>query len=134
MKRNVTLVVASLLSVLLTSLHLADDIVRGMEPGGVADLIAVPILVAWLYATLVLAGRRSGYVIIIIGSLLGMLTPLVHFRNAGGVAGHIAGSSGVFFFVWTLIALGVTSLYSLVLAVRELWLGRRGGGGSDPAA
>jgi len=34
-------------------------------------LVAVPILVVWPYGTLVLAERRSGYVIILLGSLLG---------------------------------------------------------------
>jgi len=29
--------------------------------------------------------------------------------------------SGGFFFVWTLIALGVTALFSVILSVRGLW-------------
>ena len=126
MKSSVLLAMTSLLSILFMSLHLADDIVRGMEPGGVSDLlIVVPILVIWLYGTLVLTERRSGYVIILLGSLLGLVVPLVHFKGAGGVVGgRIAGSAGAFFFVWTLIALGVTAAFSLVLAARHLWRGR----------
>jgi hypothetical protein len=38
-----------------------------------------------------------------------------------GVGGRIAKSSGAFFFVWTLIALGVTALFSVILSVRGLW-------------
>ena len=38
-----------------------------------------------------------------------------------GVASGIANSSGGFFFVWTLIALGVTALFSIVLSLRGLW-------------
>ena len=58
----------------------------------------------------------------ILGSLLGMLVPVVHFRAAGGVVGsEIAKSNGAFFFVWTLIALGVSAMFSLVLSARELW-------------
>lgn len=126
MNRSAALTVASLLSILLFSLHLADDIVRGMEKGGVSSLIAVPILVVWLCGTLVLAGRRSGSIIVLIGSLLGAIVPVVHFRVAGGVAGgRVANSSGAFFFVWTLIALGVTSLFSVVLSVSELWPGSK---------
>ena len=30
-------------------------------------------------------------------------------------------SSGGFFFVWTIIALGVTTLFSVILSVRGLW-------------
>src|SRR5262250_1217426 len=122
MKTNVTLTITSLLSVLFTTLHLTDDIVRGMESGTLATLAAVPILVVWLYATLVLAERRSGYVIILLGSLLGSVVPVVHMMGKGvGVGGNIAKSSGAFFFVWTLIALGVTALFSVILSARGLW-------------
>ena len=120
MKQNLTLTVASLLSILLMTFHLADDIVRGMEPGTLSDLIAVPILVLWLYATLVMAGKRSGYVIILLASLLGSLVPVIHMKGAG-VGGAIAQSSGAFFFIWTLFALGVTSLFSVILSARGLW-------------
>jgi hypothetical protein len=60
MKHNVMLTIASLLSILFLTFHLTDDIVRGMEPGTLSNLTAVPILVVWLYGTLVLAERRSG--------------------------------------------------------------------------
>jgi hypothetical protein len=123
MKHSVMLTVASLLSLLLLTFHLADDIVRGFEPGGLSNLIGgVLISVVWLYGTLVLAGRRSGYIIIILGSLLGLFVPYVHMRGKGvGVASSIANSSGHFFFVWTLLALGVTTLFSVILSARGLW-------------
>ena len=128
MKHNVTLTITSLLSLLFLTLHLTDDIVRGMEPGGLSNLIGgVLISVVWLYAALVLAGRRSGYVILLIGSLLGLAVPFIHMRGTGvGVASGIANSSGGFFFVWTLIALGVTALFSVILSGRGLWSLRRG--------
>jgi len=119
MKQNVTLTIASLLSVLFITLHTAGDIVRGMEPGTLFDLIIVPILAVWLYGTLVLAGKRSGYVIVLLGSLLGLLIPVIHMKGAG-VGGAIAKSSGAFFFIWTLLALGVTALFSVILSVRGL--------------
>ena len=128
MKHNDMLTVASLLSLLLLTFHLTDDIVRGMEPGGLSNLIGgVLISVVWLYGTLVLAGRRSGYVIIILGSLLGLAVPYIHMRGKGvGVASGIANSSGGFFFVWTLLALGVTALFSVILSAHGLWSLRRG--------
>ena len=127
MRHNIALTVASLLSVVFVTLHLADDIVRGMEKGGLSTLIVVPILVVWLYGTLELSERRSGYVIILLGSLLGAVVPVVHFRGTGGVAaGEIAKSSGSLFFVWTQIALGVTAVFSVILSVRGLWKLRRG--------
>ena len=120
MKHNILLVVASVLSILLMTFHLTDDIVRGMEPGTLLDLIALPILVVQLYGTLVLAGRRSGYVIILLGSLLVLVVPVIHMKGAG-VGGAIAKSSGAFFFIWTLLALGVTALFSVTLSARALW-------------
>ena len=120
MKQNVVLTISSLLSILFVTLHVADDIVRGMEPGTLFDLITLPILAVWLYGTLVLAGKRSGYVIILLASLLGLLVPVIHMEGAG-VGGAIAKSSGAFFFIWTLLALGVTALFSVILSVRGLW-------------
>src|SRR6266446_2138207 len=127
MKHNVMLTVASLLSILLMTFHLTDDIVRGMEPGTLPNLTAVPIFVVWLYGTLVLAERRSGYIIILLGSLLGLGVPVIHMMGKGvGVGGNIAKSSGAFFSVWTLIALGVTARFSVILSARGLWTLRWG--------
>jgi hypothetical protein len=123
MKHQVTLTITSLLSVLLMAFHLTDDIVRGMEPGGVSTLVGVLILVVWLYGTLVLAERRSGYVIILLMSMLGSGVPVIHMMGAGLAGGRIANSSGVFFWVWTLIALGVTASFSVILSARGLWSG-----------
>ena len=121
MKNSVMLIITSLLSILLLTFHLADDIVRGFEKGGVSNLVAVPIVVLWLYGTLVLTGRRSGYVIIILLSLLGTVVPVIHMMGRGvGLNSRIGGTSGAFFFVWTLIAIGVTSLFSIILSVRGL--------------
>jgi hypothetical protein len=122
MKQNAILTIASLLSVLLLTFHLADDIVRGFEKGGVSNLTAVPIVVVWLYGALVLAGRRSGYIITLLGSLLSLMVPVIHMKGKGvGVASSIANSSGGFFFVWTLLALAVIGLFSVILSVRGLW-------------
>ena len=126
MDQRVMLAVTSLLSILFLTFHLADDIVRGFEPGRIATLTGVLILVVWLYATLVLVGRRSGYVILLLLSILGSIVPVIHMRGAGLVGGRIANSTGKFFWVWTLIALGVTAMFSAILSARELWSLRRG--------
>ncbi len=121
MKHSVVLTTASLFSILLSTFHLSDDIIRGMEKGGLSNLVAVPILVLWLYGTLVLAERRSGYVIILLGSLLGLAIPVVHMKGAGLGAQVARSPSGGFLFVWTIIAVGVTALFSIILAARGLW-------------
>jgi len=116
------LTITSLLSILFTSFHHADDVVRGMAPGGLSNLVPIIFLVVWLYGTtLVLAERRSGYIIILVVSLLGSGIPVIHMTGSGFVGGEIANSGGAFFFVWTLIALGVTTLFSVILSAHELW-------------
>jgi hypothetical protein len=122
MKRSVMLTIASLLSILFFTFHLADDIVRGFEPGKLTNLTAVPIFVFWLYGALVLAERRSGYIISFLGGLFSLVVPLAHMRGKGvGITSSLGHSSGHLFFVWTLIAIGVTGLFSVILAARGLW-------------
>jgi len=125
LKNNVLLTITSLLSILFMTFHLSDDIVRGFEPGGPRNVTGVLIMVAWLFGTLVLGGRRSGYIIMLVGSILGSGVPVVHMIGKGLVGGRIANSSGMFFWVWTLITLQVTAIFSLILSVRGLWSLRR---------
>jgi hypothetical protein len=126
MKHNLMLTITSLLSILFVTSHMAEDILRGFEPGGFKNFNGVLTLVLWLYGTLMLSGRRSGYVIMLLGAILGALVSVAHMRGAGLVGGRIAGSSGILFWVWTLLALGVTSIFSLILSARGLWSLRRG--------
>ena len=123
MKPNAVLVVASLLSILLLTLHITDDIVRGIskaEPSNIALLV----LAVFLYGTLLLAGRRSGYVIMLLVGLFAAAMPVIHMRGAH--YGEIAKSPGGFFFVWTLWALGGLGGLTVVLSARGLWSLRRG--------
>ena len=123
MKQNAILTVTSLLSILLLTLHVTDDIVRGIskaEPSNIALLV----LVVFLYGTLVLAERRSGYIIMLLVGLFAAGMPVIHMRGAH--YGEIATSQGGFFFVWTLWALGGLGGITLILSVRELWSLRRG--------
>jgi len=125
LKQNVLLTITSLISILFFTFHISDDIVRGFEPGGFKNYSGILIFVVWLYGTLVLAGKRSGYIIILLGSLLGSVVPAAHMRRAGLVGGRIANSSGIFFWVWTLITLGVTAIFSVILSARGLWSMRK---------
>src|SRR5215472_1061444 len=87
MKQIAMLTTASLLNILLMTFHLADDILFGMASPRFANLFAVLVFVIWLYGTLVLAQRRAGYIIILLGSLLGLLVPVIHMKGARGVLG-----------------------------------------------
>jgi hypothetical protein len=122
MKPNVMLTIASLLSILLMTFHFSDEIARGMEHGGLNMVIPVLILAIWLYGTLVLTGRRAGYIIMLLIAIFGTGIPILHMSGVGLVGGKIAAdSSGAFFWVWGNFALCVISVFSLILAVRCLW-------------
>jgi len=118
MKPNVILTVTSLLAILLSSIHVSQDIVRGADSWGRQSLVGVLILVVWLYGTLVLAERRSGLVIMLVGGLLAAAMPVIHSRV------NLA-KSGAFLFIWTLFALGATGSLSVILAARGLRAGGR---------
>jgi hypothetical protein len=114
--------VTSVLAIILASLHLADDIVYGAEKGVVVNLLMAAILAVWLYGALVLSEGWAGYVVMLLGSLLGLTIFFVHLSGTGGLAGITIGRmSGAFFFVWTLLALAVVSLVSLAISAQSLW-------------
>jgi hypothetical protein len=119
MKHDVRLTVMSLLSILFFTIHLADEISRGLEPGTISNLIGlVLIATGWMYGTLRPADRRSGYVILFFGALLALAVAVLHFSGRG--VGRIARTSGGFLFVWILLALGVMGLSCMILCVRGL--------------
>ena len=122
MKRSLVLPITSLLSILLASFHLVDDIVYGSEKGLVSNLLIVAILAIWLYGTLMLSERRAGLSIMLLGSLAGLTIFFVHVTGAGGLQGiEIGKMSGAFFYVWTLLALAVCSLVSFAVSAQALW-------------
>src|SRR3954467_7253061 len=118
MKPAVILTISSLLSIVLLTLHVTDDIVRGIskaEPSNTALLV----LTVFLYGTLVLSERRSGHVIMLLVGLFAAAMPVIHMRGAH--YGEIARSTGGFFFVWTLWALGRLGGTTVILSARGLW-------------
>ncbi|HTU83034.1 MAG TPA: hypothetical protein VMF61_12940 [Candidatus Acidoferrales bacterium] len=122
MKPNLVLRVTSLLSILLVSFHLADDVAYGSEKSVASNILMAAILAVWLYGTLLLAERRTGQAIVLLGSLLGLVVFVTHLTGTGGLAGIAIGRlSGAFFFVWTLLALAVLSLVSLTISAYGLW-------------
>ena len=122
MKHNATLVGTSLLSILLLTLHITDDIVRGISKAEPSNT-ALVVLVVFLYGTLVLAERLSGHVIMLLVGLFAAAMPVLHM--SGAHYGEIARSTGGFFFVWTLWALGGLGGVTVILSVQGLWRMRR---------
>jgi hypothetical protein len=124
MTQTAMLTTSSLLTILLMTLHLTGDILFKMAPAGLSNLFAVFIFVVLLCGTLLLAGRRAGYIIIFFGSVLGLVIPVIpviHMKGTRGViGGEIGNSSEAFFFVWILLALGITATFSMILSARAL--------------
>ena len=126
MKENGMLTIASLLSILLLTLHITDDIVRGISPAEPAN-IALAVLVVLLYGTLVLAERRSGHIIMLVGSLIAMGMPVIHAMGPTGFfTGYMARVPPAFLFVWGLQVLGLLGMFAFILSVRGLWQLRGG--------
>ncbi len=128
MKEHTILVATALLSLLLLTLHITDDIVRGISKAEPSNT-ALVVLVIFLYGTLVLGGRRSGHVIMLLVGLFAAAMPVLHMR--GTHYGEIARSPGGFFFVWTLWLLGGLGGLTVVLSARGLWRLRPGRRGAD---
>jgi hypothetical protein len=121
MKQSAMLTTASLLTILFMTLHLTGDILFKMSPAGLGNLFAVFVFVVQLYGTLVLGGRRAGYIIIFLVSVLELVVPVIHMKGTRGVIGGDIGNSGqAFLFVWTILALGITSTFSIILSARAL--------------
>jgi NO-binding membrane sensor protein with MHYT domain len=117
MKRTAPLTITSSITIFLLTVHLAQDSVHfkdGTTHAGTGYLIVMAVLAVVLYGTLALADRRSGRILMLIGSLGGLAMPVIHVRG-------LAGLRGDFGFVWTLLLLGVVSLTSLILSIDALW-------------
>jgi hypothetical protein len=122
MKRNVVLIVTSLLTLLLMTFHFTQDVIR--QPDGVNKYpIPVVVFALWLYGTLMLSDRVWGYVIMLFGGLIGAGMIVAHSK------GVVVGNSGGFFFVWTLFAVSTTGWVTVILAARGLWTAIRSRGG-----
>ena len=121
-KHTTILVVTSLLSILLLTLHVSDDIVRGISKAESSN-IALVVLVVFVYGTLVLTERRSGLAIMLLVGFFAAAMPVIHM--GGAHYPEIARSAGGFFFVWTLWALGGLGGLTFVLSARGLWASRR---------
>ena len=122
MNNTSVLKITSLLSLLLLTLHVTDDIVRGISKAESSN-IALIVLVVLLYGTLMLAERPSGYIITFVVGLFAAFNPVMHMRGAHYP--ELAASPGGFFYVWTLWALGALGGVTMILSVRGLWSLRR---------
>jgi hypothetical protein len=115
MKRNLTLTITSLMTLVLSLVHITQDTMfdkRGVDALGVAIILGI--MLVYLYGIVELAGRRPGYVIALVGGLAAAYMPFMHSMGPIGTAKG-------FDFILVLFAMGVTGVFSGILAARELW-------------
>ena len=115
-----TLTIASLLAIVLLPFHIGGDVVIGLDKGGPGMLfVVVPILLVMTCATLLLAERRAGFIIMFLGGLATLGMPIIHRNN--GFTPAVARAPGGLFFIWTLVALGVIGGLIMILSARGFW-------------
>jgi hypothetical protein len=122
MKQSNLLSVTSILSVLLLTLHVSQDIVFGFDRAGLNQLVGVAILLVVVCGAVLLRERRSGQVIMLLGGVITAAMLPLHMRN--GLRPEFLEKSGALVFVWILYVLGVSGAFSAILAIRAL-RGRR---------
>src|SRR5512132_3849005 len=89
MNYKVTLTVTSLLSTLLFALHWADEISRGMEVGTLSAFGGIVILIVLLSGPLVFSDRLAGFIVMLLGGILGLGVLVLHMSGKGMVGGRI---------------------------------------------
>ena len=119
MNQDRQLTAFSLLAILLMTLHITDDIARGISPPGADNVGASVIFLVWLVGTLLIGAHPAGVVIQFVGGLFAAAMPVLHM--GGRRYPEIAAGEGGFFFVWTLILCGAVGGYTMILAARALW-------------
>ncbi len=102
MNHKAALTITALLTILFSTFHLADDVVRGIEPGGTSNYVGILIVAVFLYATLMLGDRRWAHVIVLLLSIGCAAVPYLHMTGSGLVGPRILNAGAVFFWIWTL--------------------------------
>ena len=115
MRQNITLTIMSLFTLVLFSVHLTDDVLHdkaGLDTQG--TIICLAIMIVLLYGAIVLAGRRLGYVIMLLGGLASAYMPFLHGLGPSSTRWG-------FEFIWTMLAMAATGLFAAILASQALW-------------
>ena len=118
MKRNDVLALASLLSLVLLSMHFADDYVQGFDKHVADNPYGILVLVVPACGIFLLRERLIGRILLLLGGLAAILMPVIHLR--GHFSPDFARADGAFRFIWTLYALGTVGVLIVMLAIREL--------------
>jgi hypothetical protein len=128
-KQNDLLSATSVLSAVLLSLHISQDIVFGIDRAGLNHLVGVAILLVIVCGAVLLRERLLGKLIMLLGGLMAAAMLPLHMRH--GLRPEFLQRSGALLFVWLLYVLGVMGWFTVILAVQALRPGRAGPGDSS---
>jgi hypothetical protein len=125
MNKTRLLTVTSLILLVLLTLHIVDDIVRGFDPAGLQNMIGIVVAALLVYGSTVLRERLAGRLMMLFIGFAAAAMPIIHLRSLR--INEIAQGDGGFFFIWTLWALGIIGLFGMILAIHDIWESRRAG-------
>lgn len=118
MKLTDLLSATTILSVLLLTLHISQDIVFGLDPAGLNHLVGVAILLVFACGAVLLRERIVGTVIMLLGGLMAAAMLPLHMQH--GLRPEFLEKRGALLFVWTLYVLGVNGGLSIIIAIQAL--------------
>src|SRR5690242_19532806 len=118
MNNRPLLIVTSLVTMLLFTIHWIQDVQWGLDAASPANFGLVIILLVWLCATLVWPDHKAGLIVVGLLSILSTGVTVLHIRGASYL--RLAATEGRLPFVWTLIMLGAGGAFGFVLAIRGL--------------
>src|SRR5438046_9805215 len=98
MKQHALLSITSIVSVLLLSLHISQDIVFGFDRAGLNHLVGVAILLLVVGGAVLLRARPSGKVIRLLSGVMAVGMLPLHIRN--GWRRGVLGKSGAVLLGW----------------------------------
>ena len=110
--------ITSLILIILLTLHVVDDIVRGFDSAGLLNMIGIAVTAVLVYGATVLRKRLAGQIMMLFVGFFAAAMPVIHLRSLR--INEIAQANGGFFFIWTLWALGVIGLFCMILAVHVI--------------
>ncbi len=119
MKQKDLLTVLSLIAIVLTTMHVADDYVHGFDLHVVDNPYGILIFVVWSAGVLLLRDRLIGRVVVLLGGLVAIAMPILHL-DGRGYGEQFLKTDGALRFIWTLYLLGTIGAVIVIGAVREM--------------
>jgi len=112
----------SLTSLVLLSVHVADDYIQGFDKHVVNNPYGILFFVVVGCGIFLFRERVIGQVILLLGGVVAIAMPIMHLN--GHFPADFARADGAFRFIWTLYAIVTIGSLTVILAARELFTRR----------